>query len=159
MITIRDGPLRIWMIKKVWAPEKMDDNNKRWFPENMHDKNRYGPQGVGMINNKRWSPEHMDEKIGVGPKESGWEQKERWSPENMEDKKPTDDLEVSLLLPAACVYSRLALCSCCSQYCLSTNNKNSSLCVLPPGSLQLLQPVLPVHTNKIKPQGSWVLGS
>jgi hypothetical protein len=49
----------------------MDDNNKRWFPENMHDKNRYGPQGVGMINNKRWSPEHMDEKIGVGPKESG----------------------------------------------------------------------------------------
>jgi hypothetical protein len=40
-----------------------------------------------------------------------------------EDKKPTDDLEVSLLLPAACVYSRLALCSCCSQYCLSTTNK------------------------------------
>jgi hypothetical protein len=40
--------------------------------------------------------------------------------------KPTDDLEVSLLLPAACVYSRLALCSCCSQYCLSITNNNKN---------------------------------
>ncbi len=48
MITIRDGLLRIWMIKKVWAPRSLDDNNKKWFPENM-DQKRYEPQEVRMI--------------------------------------------------------------------------------------------------------------
>ena len=41
----------------------------------------------------------------------------------------TEDLEVRrLLLPAACVYSRRARCSCCSQYCLPhTHNTNPTL--------------------------------
>jgi hypothetical protein len=96
MIKIRDGLLRIWMRKKVGMGHR-----------SLADKKK-------RCMRIKLAPRRLDEN------------RKRWSPENMVDKKPTDDLEVSLLLPAACVYSRLALCSCCSQYCLSTTNKNNN---------------------------------